>query len=192
MIGVRRLVLVRHGGTGTTRRADFAADEPLNPAGVVAACGLRSLLPGFDEAACSPTARARQTAEAAGWQPIDEPGLRPLDVGRWSGRRLQEIGASDPAGLAGWLSDPAAEPHGGETVAELVERVRGLLADWHDAGAEPVVAVTHAAVIRAAVVVALDATPEAFWRIDAAPGSVTELHTRGDGWALVRSNLTAP
>ena len=192
MTGVRRLALVRHGGTGTTVHAGFAADEPLNPAGITAASALRSLLSGFDEASCSPTVRARQTAEAAGWRPTDDLALGPLNVGRWAGQPLREIGATDSAGLAAWLSDPGARPHGGETIAELVERVRGLLAGWQDAAAPPIVAVTHAAVIRAAVVVTLDAAPEAFWRIDAAPGSVTELHTRGDGWALIRSNTTAP
>jgi broad specificity phosphatase PhoE len=50
------------------------------------------------------------------------------------------------------------------------------------------VAVTHAGPIRAAVVHALDAPPEAFWRVDAAPLSVTELHADEGRWRLVRLN----
>ena len=45
-------------------------------------------------------------------------------------------------------------------------------------------AVTHPAVIRAAILVALDAPPKSFWRIDIAPVSRTVLHFRGQAWTL--------
>jgi broad specificity phosphatase PhoE len=47
-----------------------------------------------------------------------------------------------------------------------------------------VVAVTHPAVIRAAILVVLDAPPKSFWRIDIAPGSRTVMHFRGHAWTL--------
>lgn len=50
-----------------------------------------------------------------------------------------------------------------------------------------IVAVTHPAVIRAAILVALDAPPKSFWRIDIAPMSRTVMHLRGQAWTL-RSN----
>jgi broad specificity phosphatase PhoE len=50
------------------------------------------------------------------------------------------------------------------------------------------VAVTHPAVIRAAILIALDAPPKSFWRIDIAPVSRTVMHFRGHAWTL-RSNL---
>ena len=50
------------------------------------------------------------------------------------------------------------------------------------------VAVTHPAVIRAAIVIALDAPPKSFWRIDIAPVSRTVMHFRGHAWTL-RSNV---
>ncbi|MEP7054698.1 MAG: histidine phosphatase family protein [Actinomycetota bacterium] len=192
MTGVRRLLLVRHAGTAATRHADFPVDEPLAPSGLAAAAGLPSLVPEVDEALCSPALRARETAAAAGWRPVVEPRLGPLDLGLWSGRDLQTIGGTDPAGMVRWLGDPAARPHGGETVLELIHRIRLLLADWHRPAAADLLAVTHAAVIRAAVVVVLDAPAEAFWRVEAGPASVTELHTRGAGWVLFRSNVACP
>jgi broad specificity phosphatase PhoE len=190
MTAVRRLYLVRHAGTVATRHAGFPLDEPLAPAALAAAAQLSTLVPGVDEAICSPMMRARQTAAAAGWKTVDEHRLAPLDLGLWSGRDLQQIGGEDPAGMVRWLSDPAARPHAGETVLELIERIRGLLAQWHEPATSDVVAVTHAAVIRAAVVVALGAPAEAFWRVEIAPASVTELHTRGGGWSLFRANAT--
>ena len=44
-------------------------------------------------------------------------------------------------------------------------------------------AVTHPAVIRAVILIALDAPPKSFWRIDIAPASRTVLHFRGR-WTL--------
>ncbi len=49
------------------------------------------------------------------------------------------------------------------------------------------VAVAHPAVIRAAILIALDAPPKSFWRIDIAPVSRTVMHFRGHAWTL-RSN----
>ena len=85
-----------------------------------------------------------------------------------------------------WLTDPAGAPHGGESVVDLVGRV-GRWMDSLSAHRMRVVAVTHPAVVRAAVVVALDAPPKSFWRIDVAPVSRTVLHYRGQAWNL-RSN----
>ncbi len=45
-------------------------------------------------------------------------------------------------------------------------------------------AVTHAAVVRAAVVVTLDAPPAAFWRIDIAPLTATVLRGGAGRWTL--------
>ena len=88
-----------------------------------------------------------------------------------------------PADLAVWLTDPARAPHGGESVVDLIERVRGWL-DSVTARRGRLVAVTHPAVVRAALLVVLDAPPKSFWRIDIEPVSRTVLHYRGHAWTL--------
>ena len=50
------------------------------------------------------------------------------------------------------------------------------------------VAVTHAGVIKAAVICALDAPVGAFWQVDVAPLTITELHAHGGRWTLRRAN----
>ena len=45
--------------------------------------------------------------------------------------------------------------------------------------------------VKAAVVHALGAPPEAFWRVDAAPLRVTELHAHDGRWTLTRCNAPA-
>ena len=46
------------------------------------------------------------------------------------------------------------------------------------------VVVTHASVIRAAIVHAIEANPRSFWHIDVAPLSVTALSGNGGRWTL--------
>jgi broad specificity phosphatase PhoE len=53
------------------------------------------------------------------------------------------------------------------------------------------VAVTHGGVVKGAVVHALGAPLEAFWRIDAAPLAITELHAHDGRWTVTRVNCAA-
>jgi broad specificity phosphatase PhoE len=186
-----RLLLVRSAATAATRRAAFAADEPLDAAGGRAAARLAAALGRIDSALAGPAMRARQTAAAAGLDARPDADLAALGAGAWAGLDLAEVGARDPGALRDWLEDPDARAPGGESRTELRFRVARFL---ERARTLPggVVAVTHASVVRAAVVLALGAPPDAFWRVDVAPASVTELHPRETGWLLARSNWTAP
>lgn len=107
--------------------------------------------------------------------------LGPWDLGSWTGRPLAELD------LAGWRADPAYDRHGGESLLALSARVADLLGSWQ-ATSGRVVAVTHAAVVKAAVVHALHAPVEATWDLDVAPGSLTELHATPAGWRVVGVN----
>ena len=46
------------------------------------------------------------------------------------------------------------------------------------------VAITHASVIRAAIVHVIEAQLQSFWRIDVSPLSLTDLRTNGRRWVL--------
>jgi broad specificity phosphatase PhoE len=66
---------------------------------------------------------------------------------------------------------------------------------WLDAQAGQAgraIAVTHAGVVKAAVVHALGAPAAAFWRVDVAPLAVTELHAHDGRWTLTRVNAEVP
>jgi broad specificity phosphatase PhoE len=94
---------------------------------------------------------------------------------------LRDIEVEEPDGVAAWLSDSNAAPHGGESIADLLRRVASWL-DRHAGEGGHNVAVTHPAVIRAAVLHAIDAPAQSFWRVDAGPLSVTELRNDGAVW----------
>lgn len=182
MSEVVRLTLVSHAMTDAMAAGRFPTDEPLNAVGhrqVDASIEL-----GVTERAyCGPEKRCRQTTELLGVQASVDTRLADLDCGRWRGDFLGRV---DSADLAIWLTDPTRAPHGGESVVDLIDRVTGWM-DSLTADRARVVAVTHPAVIRAAIVIALDAPPKSFWRIDIAPASRTVMHFRGHAWSL-RSN----
>jgi broad specificity phosphatase PhoE len=85
------------------------------------------------------------------------------------------------------MTDPDAAPHGGESLTAFLTRVRTWLSEQaHHRGTA--IAITHAGVVKAAVVTALDAPATAFWRIDVLPTSITELHAHDGRWTVARVN----
>jgi broad specificity phosphatase PhoE len=186
-----RLGLLCHAATAAVRTAAFPANEPLEPAAPLKLALLARSLPGFDRYCVSPTLRSRQTAEGLGLEAAEEPMLRDCDYGRWTGCSFDDIQAREPEAIALWLSDPTSAPHGGESVSGLIARV-GEWLDVHRDEAGKMLAITHASVIRAAVVHAIDAGPEAFWRIDVAPLSLARLSGNHSRWNLVSIGTIAP
>jgi broad specificity phosphatase PhoE len=183
---VRRLMLMRHARTDAVHRAAFPLDESLDAPGLEAAGELAGRL-GRGDAFCGPSRRARETAAAAGLDVEVVAALDECDFGTWAGSTLAQVDAQDPEGARAWMTDPDARPHGGETLAEMLERV----ADWLDEQAQlrgRAIAVTHGGVVKAAVVHALAAPPVAFWRVNVAPLAATELHAHDGRWTLARVN----
>ncbi len=185
---MRRLLLVRHAATPATRAAAFPTDEGLDERGRSDAAALLGVLPEGCEAMSSPALRCRQTATAAGFpRPQLEPDLAECDFGDWCGRTLADVHAVQPEASTAWMTDPDAAPHGGESLAAFAERV----GSWLERQARMsgrAVAITHGGVVKAALVRALGAPVQAFWRIDAAPLAVTELHAHDGRWTLTRVN----
>jgi broad specificity phosphatase PhoE len=101
--------------------------------------------------------------------------LRDLDAGAW---RDAEPGLLPPGGTGRRLTDPGYRGHGGESVLDLLDRVRGWLDEPAGGEAPRTIAVTPPAVIRAVLVVALAAAPESFGRVDVAPGARVRLPHR--------------
>ncbi|MFM0060368.1 histidine phosphatase family protein [Paraburkholderia phytofirmans] len=188
-----RLLLVSHASTAAQRAGRFPADDPLDARGLAEveahAARLRLAIADDAPAFVSPAACARETAAALGLAASVEAGLADLNYGKWQGRRLADLAAEAPQDIAAWTSDPDAAPHGGESFSQLVKR----MGEWLEASSDGetdrastrprnVFAVTHAPVLRAAIVYALGASPAVFSRIEIAPLSIIELRRSSRGW----------
>lgn len=196
-----RVMLISPGMNAALREARFAGDAPLDDSGLAQARAAAGSVPAADRCLRGPSPRCSETAEALGLRPDAEHALRDWEMGRWSGARLSEVSADEPDGVAAWLADPSAAPHGGESLLELCARVGAWLDSLHEgtvgrsreaagSGVEDgtglcrVLGVAEPGVVRAAVVHALALAPQAFWRLDVAPLTVTELSGRSGRWNL--------
>jgi broad specificity phosphatase PhoE len=182
-----RLDLLCSASTAGLRAAAFSTDEPLDLKGRAALARLDGRFRGYDAIFRSPALSAAETAQGLRLQATPDPALRDCDFGRWAGRALAEVEALEPQALALWLSDPQAAPHGGESFAEATSRV----AEWMDAlpaGSGAILAITHAAVLRAAIVHALGAPALSLLHIDAAPLGRVRLSGGKGSWRF--SGLT--
>jgi broad specificity phosphatase PhoE len=179
-----RLDLLAHGATAATRAARFPDDEGLEPSAAQALEDLRGQLRPYAQVLTAPARAARETAQALGFKAEVEIALSDCDYGRWRGLASKEVAEREPDGFTAWLRDPAAAPHGGESLAALIERIGAWLAQSL-AREGATLAVTHASVVRAAIVNALGAGSSALARIDVAPLALARLSGHAGRWNVV-------
>jgi broad specificity phosphatase PhoE len=178
-----RITLVCHATTRALRSATFGGDDALDETGKAKAQRAAGRLGKVDQCWISPALRARETAAALGLAGVVDERLRDCDYGRWTGLRFQQVLLREPRKLVSWIRKPEAAPHGGETIPQLLQRIAAWMAErGRDRG--HTVAVTHAAVIRAAIVHVIQAQLPSFWRIDVLPLSQVDLRTNGRRWVL--------
>lgn len=156
-----RLILIRHGETDWNRegRLQGSQDIPLNALGrtqaAEAADKLAALAPGFAQLPylASPMARARETIDILRARLGLPPGgyacddrLRELSFGSWEGFTWREMRARErELSAARQRNKWSFVPPGGESYAQLAERVRPVL----EALTQETVIVSHGGVARA-------------------------------------------
>ncbi len=178
-----RITLICHSTTRDLRSATFGGDDGLDDVGLRKAQALAGALGPVDKVWMSPSLRTRQTAEAMGLTGEVDERLRDCDYGRWTGLKFQQLLLKEPRKLVSWIKNPSGAPHGGESIPQVMERV-GSWIDERVRDKGHTVAVTHAVVIRAAIVHVIGAGLPSFWKIDVLPLSATDLRTNGRRWVL--------
>ena len=177
-----RITLISHAATPAQRSASFPLDEPVDERELAKTAALGWHAPRAQSVFSGPERRVQQTVDALGLSASLAIELRDCDYGVWRGRELSELQSEDPEGIAVWLTDATAAPHRGESIVDLIARVGRWVDDQNNGG--HTIAVTHPAVIRSAIVHALSAPAQTFWRIDIAPLSLTDLRFNGRVWTL--------
>ncbi len=196
-----RLLLIRHGTTAwnVERRYQGQTDTTLNEDGREQVLRLAKRLRSEDLDAlyASDLQRAWKTAERVAArhhltiQP--EPRLREISFGEWEGKTHQEIAESDPESLNKWFDDPVHQsPPGGETLQDVVERVRAAYDDILEQHPDQTVAiVAHGGTLRVLLCLALGVPPEIYWRFRFDVASLSELNTYDGGVVLNVLNDTS-
>ncbi len=178
-----RLTMVCSGISEAVRRGAFQRGEPHDDATQARAPALAALLGRVDLALVGPAPAARRTAAALGLHAQEFAALRDLDYGAWKGRGFAEVEKAEPEAVANWLRDPQVAAPGGESFADLSRRVAAMM----DAMlSEPghTVAVTHAPVVRAAILHVVGAPLSGSRHIYVEPLSLTDFRSDGRRWVL--------
>lgn len=188
----RTLLLARHGRTDWTGSGRYQGrtDTPLSAEGLADAEALAATLAdaGVTLVMTSTLRRAASTAQRVALRlglpaPIPDARLVEIGFGAWEGRTQAEIRAETPAALRRWKRSPGTMRFpGGETLEEAASRLRALLADLAALpGSGPILLVTHAGMIRLAILEARMLPAQRFRDIDVPPGSAHPLVLAGAG-----------
>jgi probable phosphoglycerate mutase len=198
-----RVILIRHGQTAWNLGAGVErfrgrTDLPLDDTGQAQARSVaeRLRLEPIDALYSSPLLRARQTmaplADALGLPVQTHPGLLDMDYGDWQGLTHAEAAAAFPEPYAAWRSHPS-QVHfpGGECLAELEARLRGLLeevANRHPA--QTVALVGHQMVNKVAACTLLGLNLDQVWRVRQDPCGLDVFQHVNGGWHTLCLNDT--
>lgn len=139
----------------------------------------------------SPMERTRDTAvpiaEACGVSLHVEEAINEIDFGAWSGGRISDL--DERPAFARWNAGrDQACCEGGESMVEVQARVLRWMERIVASGATAVAAVSHADVIKAAVMVTLGLSSRAHDRLEISPGSITCVAGSAWGYRLISLN----
>lgn len=131
---------------------------------------------------------AEQIAKRHGLPVVSYPELREKHFGVWEGLTYGEVAERFPEDWAQWVSDPpSVRPNGGETYAEMRDRVLNALAGILVAHpAEAVALVAHGGVNRAILCHALGLDLKYVFRIEQDYGALNIIDFYPDGMAVVK------
>ncbi|HET7312303.1 MAG TPA: bifunctional RNase H/acid phosphatase [Mycobacteriales bacterium] len=187
--------LLRHGETplSTERRFSGRGDPELTDKGVAQAQAAARRFAGREITAVvsSPLRRAAQTAaavaEVVGGVVVTDDDLAETDFGDWEGHTWAEIQAQWPDALAQWLKDPSVAPPAGESFTNVfarAARARERLAAAYSGGT--IVVVSHVTPIKALLREALEAPPQAVYRMHLEPASLSAIDWYDGGAGVVK------
>ena len=188
------LILVRHGRTAANAAGLLQGrlDQPLDELGERQAAAVASYVlqsvGNVDRVISSPLVRAQQTAAEFGVPFETDERWIELAYGQYEGVPHAEV----PSEIWGiWREDPSFVPAGGESLAELDDRVRTACDDVAmTARSENVVIVSHVSPMKSAVAWALGVGLEIAWRSHLSHASVCRIEMRAHGPVLLSFNET--
>lgn len=170
-----RLTLIAPGPTTGTRRSVFGdTGDLLETPGLLPVRARKPVFSG-PEPACV------QTITTVRADSVVLDGLAGPDFGAWTGLGLEDVLSRDAGGLQQWIADPTASPHGGESLAQHLDRVAALLDgyEWPEQGAA---VVASSFTVRAACAHALAAGPASLSHLDVVPGASATLGRHAGTW----------
>lgn len=194
---IRRFFAIRHGETedNVGGIAQGWTDSPLTDKGLAQVRAAASRVRTFEPSSiwASPLPRAAETAriigEAAGIEPRTLEELKEVHCGDWEGRPFTEVRREDRDYFERWIADPSMPCPGGESLADVRDRMRAAVdrIGNGEAGERPLV-VSHATSIKVLTTVLLGWPLEAVRKLVKANTGISTFHRHEGEYYLVRWN----
>lgn len=191
-----RFILLRHGQTelSVERRYSGRGNPELTAEGLRQARTAAERIAREGEIASivtSPLLRARATADevarVTGVEVHQHPGLIENDFGEWEGLTFAEAAARHPEIHSRWLGDVTVPAPGGESFAEVAERVAATKDELAERfSGRTVVLVSHVTPIKLMLREALGVGPELLFRLHLDLASISIAEFFDDGGSVVR------
>ncbi len=194
------VLMLRHGRTDLNAQGRLSGhgDHAIDDHGLTQArAAARVIAEGYGSPTIvsSPLKRCLQTAGevdlacggVAGEVHVDDRFVE-MNYGEWEAKPLADISLEV---WREWQADPNFSPPGGETLAQVTERVTAGLIDWSERVEGPLVVVSHVSPIKAGVVWALDVGESITWRMRLDNASITRLAVKSQRATLLSFNETA-
>lgn len=192
------LWLIRHGETdwNVEQRFQGSSDRELNANGTAQATSLAPRLAEmtFDALYASDLTRVQQTAHFAlngkTETLVADARLRELDFGTWEGLTLQEAREQHGEDFALWLDDRELNPHGGEKMSDVIQRVEAFLQDIRikNKGTKDILIFAHGGILAVMLCLLLGTNPNLWWQYRFLNCSLSEVILANRGAILARLN----
>lgn len=148
--------LLRHGEPVGGRKYRGQTDDPLTPRGWAQMWAAVGTDRPWRRIVTSPLLRCAEFADALGAEltlPVErDERLVEVGYGEWAGCSPEELRARDPEGFAAFRADPwSNRPAGAEAMETFTERVLTAFGEHAGTGADHLLVVAHAGVIRTVV-----------------------------------------
>lgn len=186
-----RILLVRHGQSewNASRRLQGQADIELSDQGRAQADALRNVIEqiGPCRAVSSDLGRVQETVRRLGVADAQpDKGLREIDVGEWTGRRIPDLIAENEDQYLAWRAGTNTPP-GGELWEDFADRVTSVINREAKSPCQNLLVACHGGVVRAILQRFLNLQPANI--IPVAPASLTALRLANGSGKPVRLEL---
>lgn len=194
----RHIYLVRHGeiNVGEEKRYIGQTDAELTPAGRFQAKQLQQALSKnhFEKIYCSRLKRTLQTAEIIaeghGLLPVAIPEMQEINMGTWEGEKFTDIKSKYPEAFERRGKDLAHfRPSGGESFADLQERVIAAFGKMVRNSRNDILLVAHAGVNRAILAYVLGMPLSHVFRMKQDYGCLNVISFNGQTFCVEKMNV---
>jgi len=195
---MKKIYLIRHAETKSNQEGIFRGrlDIPLSNRGIKQTKDLKKYFSKkeINVVFSSPLKRSMQTSQKSFPEKniVKEELLNNLDLGKWSGRKKEDIKKNEPEKWEAWINNPEKIKFPeGETLCDVYGRVSSFLKKINSLKETNIVIISHRSVLKILLAALLGLKKDYFWKFHLDNASVSILfYDKTRGYTIYKLNKT--